>query len=165
MGGNAPATDHTKGKLRFRCASDHRHLLTFVLFHIPADNKCPPHSPSVSLQARPLRCSPSHAVRPPLLSRPTHPVPTTQARCILPSSAKHTVWQIELHNGADSRLTRDLVEGALKPALDIVEREWRAGWRAAVASKAKDEGAGALVIVGNRAQDKFFSNGEFLHAV
>lgn len=72
---------------------------------------------------------------------------------------KHTVWQIELHNGADSRLTRDLVEGALKPALDIVEREWRAGWRAAVASKAKDEGAGALVIVGNRAQDKFFCNG------
>ncbi|THH18131.1 hypothetical protein EW146_g2808 [Bondarzewia mesenterica] len=74
---------------------------------------------------------------------------------------KTAVWQIELHNGADSRLTRDLIDGAFKPALDVVEKDWRDGWRAAAASKNKNEtgGAGSLVIIGNRAQDKFFSNG------
>lgn len=84
-------------------------------------------------------------------------------------------WQIELHYGEDNRLTRDLVEYAFKPALDIVEREWRQAWRAA--SQVKSEGAnkteengattdgqGALVIVGKRGQDKFFSNGKFVPA-
>lgn len=76
-------------------------------------------------------------------------------------------WQIELHNGEDNRLTRTLVQDGLKPALDIIERDWRQGWRASQgkkASKEKVEGAptgeGALIIVGKRGQDKFFSNGE-----
>jgi Delta3-Delta2-enoyl-CoA isomerase len=47
------------------------------------------------------------------------------------------------------------------PALDMVERHWRAGRRGKDILNEKDMsvGAGALVIVGNRAQDKFFSNG------
>jgi Delta3-Delta2-enoyl-CoA isomerase len=47
------------------------------------------------------------------------------------------------------------------PALDAVERHWRAGRRGKDILSEKDMsvGAGALVIVGNRMQDKFFSNG------
>ena len=45
------------------------------------------------------------------------------------------------------------------PALDIVEREWRERQRAALKSKMLEEGKGALIIVGKRDQDKFFSNG------
>lgn len=41
------------------------------------------------------------------------------------------------------------------PALDIVEREWRKQRQTAH----EDAGKGALIIVGKRYQDKFFSNG------
>lgn len=68
-------------------------------------------------------------------------------------------WVIELHNGEDNRVSERLLRQALSPALDIVERDWRAATKAA--KKAGDEkaGAGFLVIVGKRNQDKFFSNG------
>ncbi|KAA1467316.1 ClpP/crotonase [Dentipellis sp. KUC8613] len=69
-----------------------------------------------------------------------------------------SVWQLELHSTPDNRITRALVEDALKPALDAVEREWRAASRAAKAPK-KLGAEGALVIVGRRGQEKFFSNG------
>jgi len=72
---------------------------------------------------------------------------------------KPSLWIIELHNGQDSRLTVDLVDGGLKPALDAVERDWREQWRAAQKAKDKEGGKGALIIVGRRDQDKFFSNG------
>jgi len=76
----------------------------------------------------------------------THPTPT--------------LWIIELHNGQDSRLTVDLVDHGLKPALDAVEREWRGQWRVAAKNKEdKEGGKGALILVGRRDQDKFFSNG------
>jgi hypothetical protein len=78
--------------------------------------------------------------------------------------AKPSLWIIELHNGQDNRLTVDLVDNGLKPALDTVEREWRGQWRAAQKAKDKDGGKGALIIIGRRDQDKFFSNGEsFAH--
>lgn len=64
------------------------------------------------------------------------------------------LWIIEMHNGEDNRLTHDLINKALKPALDIVEREWREDRRSA-----KGDGRGALIIIGRRDQDKFFSNG------
>lgn len=64
-----------------------------------------------------------------------------------------------MHNGADSRLSSALISGGLLPALDIVERDWRTIWRAAKAVKDKTGGRGALILVGNRSQDKFFSNG------
>ena len=63
----------------------------------------------------------------------------------------------------------------MKPALDTVEREWRDIWRKAEAGRAKAkkekrpegsedksslDGSGALIIIGRRSQDKFFSNGE-----
>lgn len=75
-----------------------------------------------------------------------------------------------MHNGEDNRLTHDLIERALKPALDTVEREWREQWRqaqAAAANKSKDSasknaGRGALIIVGKKDQNKYFSNGEYL---
>ena len=47
------------------------------------------------------------------------------------------------------------------PALDMVEREWRGQLRAAKQSNDKEGGKGALIIVGRRDQDKFFSNGAF----
>ncbi|RDB26425.1 Enoyl-CoA delta isomerase 3 [Hypsizygus marmoreus] len=72
---------------------------------------------------------------------------------------KPTLWIIELHNGQDSRLTAELVDHGLKPALDVVERDWRERWRTAQNTKDKTGGKGALIIVGRRDQDKFFSNG------
>jgi Delta3-Delta2-enoyl-CoA isomerase len=69
-----------------------------------------------------------------------------------------------LHNGVDNRLTENLIEKALKPALDAVEKEWREVWRASKEkgkNAAKDEGKGSLIIVGRRTQDKFFSNGMY----
>ncbi|THG95234.1 hypothetical protein EW026_g6383 [Hermanssonia centrifuga] len=76
----------------------------------------------------------------------THPTPS--------------LWIIELHNGTDNRLTTAFITSAIIPALDAVERDWRNSWRAA-AQTSKDEqgGKGALIIVGNRGQHKFFSNG------
>ncbi|KAI0058775.1 ClpP/crotonase [Artomyces pyxidatus] len=88
--------------------------------------------------------------------------PTTSAAPLLTlSHPTPTVWQIELHNGDDSRLTKELINNAFKPALDYVEREWRESWHAAKRGSKRDAsaGTGALVIVGKRGQDKFFSNG------
>jgi len=45
------------------------------------------------------------------------------------------------------------------PALDTVERKWRERQRVALKGKVLEEGKGALIIVGKRDQDKFFSNG------
>ncbi|OCH95445.1 ClpP/crotonase [Obba rivulosa] len=70
-----------------------------------------------------------------------------------------SIWIIEMHNGEDSRLSEAFIEEALKPALDAVESSWRQAWRAASAAKDKEGGKGALIIVGKRSQDKFFSNG------
>jgi hypothetical protein len=71
---------------------------------------------------------------------------------------------LELHNGEDSRLTDTLINEGLRPALDVVEKEWRvsqAKWQGP--SSKSQEGSGALIIVGKRDQDKFFSNGAFLN--
>ena len=73
--------------------------------------------------------------------------------------ASPTVWQIELHNGPDNRLVKTLINDALKPALQVVEREWRKESAEGKARKEKNAGAAALVIVGRLDQDKFFSNG------
>lgn len=66
-----------------------------------------------------------------------------------------------MHNGEDNRLTHDLINRGLKPALDLVEREWRDSWRAATKAHipTSSEGNGALILIGKRGQDKFFSNG------
>ncbi|KAJ7160251.1 ClpP/crotonase-like domain-containing protein [Mycena filopes] len=72
---------------------------------------------------------------------------------------KDTVWVIELHNGLDNRLTPALVDFALKPALNAVEAHWRTQWRAVQGAKDKSGGNGALIFVGKKGQDKFFSNG------
>ena len=73
-----------------------------------------------------------------------------------------SIWTIELHNGVDNRLTETLLRQAINPALDAVERDWRGRWRVAQARNFEGEPAkGALIIVGRRSQDKFFSNGTF----
>ncbi|EIN09726.1 ClpP/crotonase [Punctularia strigosozonata HHB-11173 SS5] len=72
-----------------------------------------------------------------------------------PSSS---IWVIEMHNGEDSRITPTFIDHGFKPALDLVEKEWRDAWHQGYTSGNKDLGAGALIIVGNRKQDKFFSN-------
>jgi hypothetical protein len=73
--------------------------------------------------------------------------------------ASPVVWQIELHNGVDNRLVKPLINEALKPALQIVEREWRKERAEGKAKKDKNAGTAALVIVGRLTQEKFFSNG------
>jgi hypothetical protein len=75
------------------------------------------------------------------------------------SAASSIVWQIELHNGVDNRLVKALVNDAFKPALQIVEREWRKEREEGNGKKDKDAGTAALVIVGRLDQEKFFSNG------
>ncbi|KAF8969252.1 ClpP/crotonase-like domain-containing protein [Flammula alnicola] len=72
---------------------------------------------------------------------------------------KPSLWIIELHNGQDNRLTHELINKAVMPALDTVEREWREQRRSALETKNAEGGKGALIIVGKRDQDKFFSNG------
>ena len=54
---------------------------------------------------------------------------------------------------------KTLINDALKPALQVVEREWRKESAEGKARKEKNAGAAALVIVGRLDQDKFFSNG------
>jgi hypothetical protein len=73
--------------------------------------------------------------------------------------ATPTVWQIELHNGPENRLVKTLINDALKPALETVERAWRKESAEGKARKEKHAGAAALVIVGRLDQEKFFSNG------
>jgi len=75
------------------------------------------------------------------------------------TNPKPSLWVIELHNGEDNRLTANVLNQALKPALDVVERHWREQWRAAQKVKGKEGAKGALIIVGKQSQDKFFSNG------
>jgi len=75
------------------------------------------------------------------------------------TNPKPSLWIIELHNGHDNRLTSELIHKGIMPALDIIERKWRERQRAALKSKVLEEGKGALIIVGKRDQDKFFSNG------
>ncbi|KAJ7454805.1 ClpP/crotonase-like domain-containing protein [Mycena latifolia] len=82
-----------------------------------------------------------------------------QSPLVTVTHPKEAVWVIEMHNGLDNRLTPDLVDLAIKPALDAVERHWRDQWRAVQNSKDKTGGNGAVVLVGRRDQDKFFSNG------
>ncbi|KAI0279273.1 ClpP/crotonase [Russula aff. rugulosa BPL654] len=69
------------------------------------------------------------------------------------------VWQIELHNGVDNRFVKSLINDAFKPALQIVEREWRKERAEGRAKQDKNAGTAALVIVGRLDQEKFFSNG------
>ncbi|KAF8920189.1 ClpP/crotonase-like domain-containing protein [Mucidula mucida] len=61
------------------------------------------------------------------------------------------LWIIELTNGVDNRITKAMVEEALQPALDVVEKDWREQWRTAQKNKDKEGARGALVF--------FFSNG------
>ncbi|PPQ83447.1 hypothetical protein CVT25_007038 [Psilocybe cyanescens] len=72
---------------------------------------------------------------------------------------KSSLWILELHHGPDNRLTQAFINKAIMPALDAVEREWRGQQRTAQNNKKPEDGKGALIIVGKRDQDKFFSNG------
>jgi hypothetical protein len=56
-------------------------------------------------------------------------------------------------------LVKALINDAFKPALQIVEREWRKERAEGRAKNDKNAGAAALVIVGSLDQEKFFSNG------
>ncbi|KAJ7249163.1 ClpP/crotonase-like domain-containing protein [Mycena haematopus] len=85
----------------------------------------------------------------------------TQNPLVTVTHPKDTIWVIELHNGQDNRLIPNLVDHALKPALDAVELHWRKQWREAQNSKEKTGGNGAVIIVGRKDQDKFFSNVTF----
>lgn len=70
---------------------------------------------------------------------------------------------IELHNGVHNVLALAFLNDAIRPALDVIEEEWRKSLEAVKAkgeSVGLDEGKGALIIIGKRDQNKFFSNGK-----
>lgn len=78
-------------------------------------------------------------------------------------AATPKLWVIELHNGVHNVLALTFINDAIRPALDTVEEEWRKSLKTAKAkgkSAAPDEGKGALIIIGKRDQNKFFSNGK-----
>lgn len=56
-------------------------------------------------------------------------------------------------------MVKPLINDAFKPALQIVEREWRKERAEGKAKNNKNAGTAALVIVGRLDQEKFFSNG------
>ncbi|KIK96592.1 hypothetical protein PAXRUDRAFT_825779 [Paxillus rubicundulus Ve08.2h10] len=86
----------------------------------------------------------------------TFPLSLPTSQPILTITYPHDgLWVIELHNGEDSRLTERLIVDALQPALDIAEKHWNENRRTTPGTG----GEGALIIVGKRDQDKFFSNG------
>jgi len=64
-----------------------------------------------------------------------------------------TLWEFEMHNGKDNRLTATFLITCLAKALDVVEKDWRAAHGDA------NGGPGALIISGKQSQEKFFSNG------
>jgi len=64
---------------------------------------------------------------------------------------------LELRNGVDNRLTQPLLLGVLKPALDVVETDWRS--TRGKSSNPDEWAPGALIITGKLDQNKFFSNG------
>lgn len=67
------------------------------------------------------------------------------------------IWELEMHNGKDNRLTVPFIQNVLIVALDLVEKDWRAS--------TKEPGApGALIVSGKHDQVKFFSNGRPLLA-
>lgn len=63
------------------------------------------------------------------------------------------LWEFEMHNGKDNRLSVAFLSTALAVALDIVEKAWR------TANGNAPGGPGALIISGKHDQEKFFSNG------
>ncbi|KAF9506048.1 hypothetical protein BS47DRAFT_1378169 [Hydnum rufescens UP504] len=64
----------------------------------------------------------------------------------------HTTWELEMHHGVDNRINHEFIDEVFLKALDLVERDWR--------SSTSEVGApGALIIVGQKSQQKFFSNG------
>jgi Delta3-Delta2-enoyl-CoA isomerase len=70
---------------------------------------------------------------------------------------------IELHNGVHNVLALTFINDAIRPVLDVVEEEWRKSLKVSKMkgkSAGPDEGKGALIIVGRRDQNKFFSNGK-----
>jgi len=67
-----------------------------------------------------------------------HPTPTT--------------WELEMHHGVDNRLNHEFIDKVLLKALDLVEKDWRS-------STTEVGSPGALIIVGKKSQQKFFSNG------
>ena len=78
-------------------------------------------------------------------------------------AATPKLWVIELHNGVHNVLAFAFVNDAIRPALDVVEEEWRKSLKTAKVkgiSAGPNEGKGALIIIGKRDQNKFFSNGK-----
>jgi hypothetical protein len=87
--------------------------------------------------------------------------PSNSESLVTVSKAHEYVWVVELHNGADNRLTGPMCD-ALSQALDLVETQWRDRWRPTFYDKNDTEkvnASGALILVANRKQEKFFSNG------
>ncbi|KAI6133520.1 ClpP/crotonase-like domain-containing protein [Pisolithus thermaeus] len=96
---------------------------------------------------------------------PQFPLSFPSSQPLVTLSYPHTgCWVMELHNGEDSRLTKQMIDDAIRPALDVVEEHWNRNRASPLTARNKkgssgDGGDGALIIIGKRNQDKFFSNG------
>jgi len=62
------------------------------------------------------------------------------------------IWELEMHHGVDNRLNHEVMEKVFLKGLDLVEKDWRS-------STTEDGAPGALIIIGKKTQQKFFSNG------
>jgi Delta3-Delta2-enoyl-CoA isomerase len=97
----------------------------------------------------------------PLSTMQTVELPSNTESLVTVSKPHEYVWCIELHNGVDNRLTHALCD-ALSQALNLVEAQWRDKWRPTFHDKndtKKVKASGALILIANRKQQKFFSNG------
>lgn len=82
------------------------------------------------------------------------------------ATASPKLWVIELHNGVHNVLSLAFINDAIRPALDLIEEEWRKSVKGAKAkgkSAAPGEGNGAVIVIGKRNQNKIFSNGRSSH--
>ncbi|KAG8885654.1 hypothetical protein FRB97_000097 [Tulasnella sp. 331] len=68
-----------------------------------------------------------------------------------------SLWLLELRNGVDNRLTGEMLQMVITPALNLVEKEWRSQWRESSSktqsSAGKASRAGSLIISGPLDQD------------
>jgi hypothetical protein len=75
------------------------------------------------------------------------------------------LWILEFHNKTENILTHEAINVGFKPALDLVEREWRTAWRRSRRRTQKSEsdeeltgdGSGALIITGH---GRYFCGGK-----
>ena len=95
---------------------------------------------------------------------PAHAAHVPGTFLAFPDSAG-SLWILELHNRSENLLTHEVINHGLKPALDVVEQEWRMMWRKTRTRRNMEQessaepiadGCGALIITSH---GKYFCGG------